>query len=96
MVRVKWAAAALLVCSACDSASQQSANGGVAQVQQSPAKAPLDPLDLPPFSSSSSSNFKRVNLPRGVSLAVPNGWWMLDVRRRACGAASAGVRWSVV
>lgn len=66
-----WMAFVLLACSACDNAYPPSANGDAGQAQQSATQAS-------PAPPSPSSNFKRVNLPRGVSLEVPIGWWVLD------------------
>lgn len=71
MAKHIWTALVLLACSACDNAYPLSATGDAGQIQQSAAQ-------ISPELPSPSSNFKRVNLPRGVSLDVPKGWWALD------------------
>lgn len=74
MRRLISTALILLACSACDSTIPPSASVDTDQAQQSPVQ--VSPDRPPP--PSPSSNFKRVNLPRGVSLDVPKGWWVLD------------------
>jgi len=43
-----------------------------------PAEPSPAASEIAPSLPAASSSFKRVNLPRGVSLDVPKGWWVLD------------------